>query len=242
MVRLAHHARHSFSRSLDKLGIKSVVERAFPERSSSIEGLNVLNDNLHSAHCRACKDCVGALLKAVYGDCRLNAQFSWPSHPDDYANTPIGALLQQICAGLGDLRGHRDFIKHPQVPPCDFHLIDPPFILEFDESQHFSRPRLVTLALYPADLKMGFSGDLWQELCREIDAADDTPIDRDERRAWYDTLRDLVPPLHGFAPTVRLYAGEFQWCALNPTASEDRKIFLRLLHERLPRINVRNNL
>jgi hypothetical protein len=195
--------------------------------------LNVLNDNLHSAHCRACKECVGELLKAVYGDCRLNAQFSWPSHPEAYVNTPVGEPLQRIWTDLGNLRGHRDFIKQPQVPPCDFHVIDPPFILEFDESQHFSRPRLATLSLYPVDLKMGFSVRRWQALCREISAADDTPIDRDERRAWYDTLRDMAPTLHGFGPTVRLYAGQFRWCVLKPSGGEDRRTFLHLLHDRL---------
>lgn len=196
--------------------------------------MNVLNDNRHSAHCRPCKERVGELLKAVYGDCRMNTRFPWPCHPEAYAGTSIGDLLEKIRAALGNLRGHRDFIKQPQIPPCDFFVVDPPFILEFDESQHFSRPRLAALSLYPDNLELGFSVARWRELCHEIDAVDDTPIDRDERRAWYDTLRDLVPPLHGFAPTVRLYAGEFQWCALNPAASQDREAFLRLLQDRLP--------
>ena len=195
-----------------------------------------MNNDLHSAHCRACKECVGELLKAIYGDCVINAQFPWLSRPEAYANTPIAGSLQRICTALGDLRGHREFIKQPVVPPCDFHIIDPPFILEFDESQHFSRPRLLTLSHYPADLKMGFSVNRWQELCREIDAADDTPIDRDERRAWYDTLRDLVPILHGFAPTVRVYGGEFRWCQLDPLSEQARPMFLGLLGDRLPMV------
>lgn len=189
-----------------------------------------MNDNLHSPHCRACKQRIGELLKAVYGGCQANAHFPWPSTSEAYAGTSVGELLEKIRAALGDLRGHRDFIKSPQVPPCDFHITDPPFILEFDESQHFSRPRLATLALYPDDLPLGFSARRWQELCREINAIDSSPIDRDERRAWYDTLRDLVPLLHGFLPTVRLYAGELQWCALKLSASEDRRAFLKRLH------------
>ena len=54
------------------------------------------------------------------------------------------------------------------------------------------------LSIYPEDRDWGFSDLALAELCREIDAKDDTPIDRDERRAWYDTLRDLVPLAHGF--------------------------------------------
>lgn len=204
------------------------------KRLNQAKPLNVLNDNPHSAHCRACKERVGELLKAVYGDCRMNAQFPWPCHPEAYAGTSIGDSLEKIRAALGNLRGHRDFIKQPRIPPCDFHVIDPPFILEFDESQHFSRPRLLTLSLYPMDLPVGFSVDRWRELCREIDAMDDMPIDRDERRAWYDTLRDLAPRLHGFEPTVRLYAGEFRWCALDPGTEGGRELFSALLGERVP--------
>ena len=193
----------------------------------------------HSAHCRACKERVRELLTAIHGDCRANHQFSWPSHPDDYANTTIGNVLEQIRAALGDWRGHRDFIKSAQVPPCDFYISDPPFILEFDESQHFSRPRLVTLSLYAAEINIGFSLERWKELCREINAQDDTPIDRDERRAWYDTLRDLVPNLHGFKPTVRLYAGEHPWCSFDAASGRDRDIFRNLLADRLPRRSFR---
>lgn len=67
-----------------------------------------------------------------------------------------------------------------------------------------------------------------------IDARDDQPIDRDERRAWYDTLRDLVPTLHGFYPTVRLYANEYPWCALDSSSAGDQQTFSRLLRGRLP--------
>jgi hypothetical protein len=94
----------------------------------------------HSGHCRACKERVHELLTAIYGDCQMNQSFSWSSRPEDYVNTPIGDLLQRICAGVGALRGHRDFIKSAEMPPCDFYISDPPFILEFDESQHFSPP------------------------------------------------------------------------------------------------------
>lgn len=204
------------------------------QRLNEAKQLNVLNNNEHSAHCRACKERVRELLTAIYGDCRVNHSFAWSALPEDYMNTPIGDLLQQIRAALGGLRGHRDFIKSAVVPPCDFYVSAPPFILELDESQHFSRPRLSALALYPATLQWGFPVSHWKELCRRIDARDDTPIDRDERRAWYDTLRDLVPPLHGFKPTVRLNAETYPWCSLDAAQSPDREQFNALLDNRLP--------
>jgi hypothetical protein len=72
----------------------------------------------------------------------------------------------------------------------------------------------------------------WLDLCREIDAQDDLPFDRDERRAWYDTLRDIIPTLHGFQPTVRLYAGEFEWCSLDAASVLDQARFKQILEMR----------
>jgi hypothetical protein len=203
------------------------------QRLNRAKRLNVLNNNLHSAHCRACKDRVCEILTAIYGDCRVNHQFPWPARPEDYENSAIGNSLELIRKAVGEWRGHRDFIKSPQVPPCDFYVVSaPPFILEFDESQHFSQARLITLQLYPKTLSMGFSLTRGQDLCREISSVDDQPIDRDERRAWYDTLRDLVPIVYGFKPTVRLYAGEDEWCGFDPANAVQRNTFRELLEAR----------
>ena len=195
--------------------------------------MNNLNTGIHSDHCRACKERVRDLLTAIFGECLAGHRFPWPARPEEYAATPIGAALERIRHALANWRGHRDFIKSPQMPPCDFYVSDPPFILEFDESQHFSRARDITLELYPKTLPVHFSIARWRELCCDIDAIDDQPIDRDERRAWYDTLRDLVPVAQGFHPTVRLYAGEREWCALDSLDRRHRALFKRIL-ERPP--------
>ena len=174
------------------------------------------------------------MLGVIYGDCRTNRQFPWPARPENYADTSIGDTLQHIREVLGGLRGHYDFIKSVQMPPCDYFIADPPFIVEFDENQHFSRARLAALMNYPENIAVGFSICRWQDLCRHIDAVDHTPIDRDERRAWYDTLRDLVPLVHGFRPTLRLYAGDFEFCALDSTKPADRAVLRQLLGGLMP--------
>ena len=188
----------------------------------------------HSAHCRACKERVHELLIAIYGECRTHCQFPWQAQPQIYTGTVLGNTLRQIHEALADLRGHRDFIKSAQMPPCDYFIAAPPFIVEFDENQHFSRARLVTLDDYPAHAQLGFPISLWRELCHELDAKDDKPFDRDERRGWYDVLRDWVPQVHGFAPTVRLYAGEFDWCTLDAASTTGTERFMALLSDRLP--------
>ncbi|MGH7798118.1 MAG: hypothetical protein ACREQ2_24920 [Candidatus Binatia bacterium] len=190
----------------------------------------------HSAHCRACKERVRELLTAIYGDCRTHHQFPWPAGPEDYANTVIGHSLERIRRALGEWRGHRDFIRSAFMPPCDFYVSTPPFIVEFDESQHFTRARLITLSLYP-EMALGFSIPRWQELCREVDAQDDQPFDRDERRAWYDTLRDLVPAVHGFEPTIRLYAAQYPWCSLDTGSVAGPEQFGALLRNLPPHAN-----
>jgi hypothetical protein len=173
------------------------------------------------------------MLKAIYGGCQQNYSFGWSASPRDYAKTPIGTTLERIQSSLENSRGHGDFIKSPLVPPCDYYVSAPPFILEFDENQHFSRPRLIALSLYPGDVKLGFSVDDWRELCHSLDAQDDKPFDRDERRAWYDTLRDLVPTVYGFAPTARLYGGAYPWCSLDAGSARDRERFLGWISSRL---------
>lgn len=192
--------------------------------------MSEIDPHAHVLHCRLCKDRVSAMLSALYGPCRINHQFHWAANPEEYASTALAELLFAIRKTLGDWRGHRDFIKSAQVPPCDFFVFDPPFILEFDESQHFSAARLMTLSCYPDTLRLGFSRARWQGLCREINARDDQPIDRDERRAWYDALRDLIPQLHGFRPTIRLFAGDYAWCTLDAADPKDRDLFAGMIH------------
>ena len=187
----------------------------------------------HSEHCRDCKTRLRELLTTLYPDaCRRDHAFPWPSRPEAYRGTRTGEVLQRIFDGLSVHRGYRDFIRTPRMPPCDYYLdyiASPGFILEFDERQHFTRPRAIALGLYPADLRMGFSTHEWLRLCDALDARDPEPPDRDERRAWYDCLRDLLPAVYGLGPTVRLYEGALRWCELRPDSAEDVRVFKSFL-------------
>jgi hypothetical protein len=111
----------------------------------------------------------------------------------------------------------------------DFFLPQQGMIVEFDESQHFTETRKITLSHYPSDLILGFSRDIWMKHCDETQAYDNDPPFRDEQRAWYDTLRDFLPEIKGFPPTIRLYARDIEWCTLDPKKSEDVKKFRNVL-------------
>lgn len=93
------------------------------------------------------------------------------------------------------------------------------FIFEFDELQHFTTFRQATLGGYPEHLALGFDRQAYLQLCvkhqkmairkgtdrfRRKTADFPFPNGRAAQRAFFDTFRDWLPPLHGLKPTLRL--------------------------------------
>jgi len=113
-------------------------------------------------------------------------------------------------------------VRSPRYLHADFLVSDKPgFLVEFDESQHFTLCREISLMSYPADIRFGFDREKWIALCKSIRARDNDPPFRDEQRAWYDTLRDFLCVTRGMNSTIRLYAEEFKWCELFAYRSSD---------------------
>ena len=182
----------------------------------------------HSERCAECKTRVGQLLERIYGTCVPNYRFGWQTGLAPYAGTSIGSVLRDVAGVLEEYRGYGigTFVRSDMLAGCDYWVPDPGFIVEFDESQHFTSPRKRALSVYADTAPLGFSAERWTELCGHHDARDNHPRYRDEQRAWYDTLRDLVPSIMGLQPTVRLYARDWVWCSLDPDSREDRKTLL----------------
>lgn len=183
----------------------------------------------HSQRCAECKIRIRQLLESIYGTCMPNHRFPWSAQLAAYRDTAIFSTLKTILHSLESFRGHTGFAKVETLPPCDFFVPNPGFIVEFDESQHFTLPRKITLLLYPPDSNVRFSIARWVTLCDKHNAKDNDPPYRDEQRAWYDTLRDLVPSIHGLKSTIRLYAAEMEWCSLDPQNADDIKTFQKHL-------------
>ena len=150
-------------------------------------------ESKHTERCAFCKKNVKILLAKLYGDVSLNYKFDVGTRPEDYESSGVFTSLKKIFLELQNYRGHKDFIKAKTLPHCDFFIKNPGFILEFDESQHFTGQRGLCLRNYPDDLKIGFPKAKWIRLCDEINARDNDPPYRDEQRAWYDSLRDFLP-------------------------------------------------
>ena len=206
-------------------------ERSTPATAPSERKRRERTSKRHSERCPECKIRVRELLERLYGTCQTNRRFRWGANLAAYRGTQIEPTLRNVAAALKAYRGFgvNAFVKTKFLAPCDFWVPDPGLIVEFDESQHFTTPRKLALSQYPAEHSSGFSADRWIALCEHHDARDNDPEFRDEQRAWYDTLRDLVPSLEGLQPTVRLYARDRAWCSLDPDNSDHLKTFSDLI-------------
>lgn len=194
--------------------------------------------NRHNERCPDCKDTVKRMLEKIYGDVKSNYKFNIGTNPEKFRDTPHYEDLKRIFTNLQNYRGNKDFIYTDTLPNCDYFVSNPGFVVEFDESQHFTIPRKISLLSYPYKSESGFSLGRWAFTCDKTRATDNDPYYRDEQRAWYDTLRDFLPELTGnLKPTVRLYSKEMQWCSLNPDNSDDVAKFKNIIESRRKDLN-----
>jgi len=182
----------------------------------------------HNERCKECKIRVRELLEKIYGRVITNYRIPVSTKPEDLREHPRYPVLNEIYTSLQSHRGFTEFVRASYVD-VDFFLPEQGIIVEFDESQHFTEPRKITISHYPSDIETGFSRETWMKHCDEIHAYDNDPPFRDEQRAWYDTLRDFIPERKGFQSTVRLYSRDMEWCTLDPEKSEDVEKFKEIL-------------
>jgi len=186
----------------------------------------------HNERCQECKAAVLALLQKLFGRVEVQKRFEIGATPDAFGSSVYAPDLREIFAALQRKRGLADFVRTPVLPQCDYFVPEPGFIVEFDESQHFTPLRQLALSRYPASLPLGYDRGRWIDLCRRTNASDDDPAYRDEQRAWYDTLRDFLRMVFPLRPTIRLYAREYPWCALNSENPKHVETFRQVLSER----------
>jgi hypothetical protein len=184
----------------------------------------------HDERCSECKNTIIEMFRCLYGQVKVDHKIKVPARIDDYLGKPLHMYLQKILQGLESHRGHKDFIRLRTLHRCDLYVPSINAVVEFDESQHFTQSRKITLSYYPDSLRVGFDLNIWKSLCDNIDAKDNEPIYRDEQRAWYDTIRDFLPIIAGFNATIRIRMGEYRWCLLNPQDPNDVLTFQRKIN------------
>lgn len=208
---------------------KNEYNRAATKDPPTEHKLGKFTTTKHDERCPECKQTIGEILEQTYGEVKRNYKFQIGTSPSEFNDKKYGEGLKKIFEALQEHRGFRDFIKAKTLPNCDFFVPNPGFVLEFDETQHFTSARKLALELYPEELKLGFDRKKWIELCNKIHARDNDPPYRDEQRAWYDTLRDFLPEIVGLKPTIRIFAKDFAWCYLNPKIRPDLERFKSLM-------------
>jgi len=188
--------------------------------------------NMAKRHNERCKDCklrIKELLGMIYGNVITNHNLNLPSKIEDYTGLIFENQLVKIYVELQEYRGHKIFVKANKLPNVDFFIPEPRFIVEFDESQHFTKPREIALSGYPNTRNLGFDKSKWMNLCAKLNKKDNYPAYRDEQRAWYDSLRDFAPSILKIKPTIRLYASDYVWCSLDAKNKSDQEQFKKLL-------------
>lgn len=103
--------------------------------------------------------------------------------------------------------------------------------LEVDEVQHFNEFRLATLKAYPANARLAFPKEIWMGAClnerglKGVGFGKPCPPlfpgegGRHRQRAFRDALADILPLVHGWAPTLRIAHFEVESWVYNRNAS-----------------------
>lgn len=146
----------------------------------------------------------------------------------------VWGVVQEIYA---DLEGGTppDAMPPQERRALDALLVGPdgrPRVVEIDESQHFTPFRATTLRRYPGSVDLAFDPEAWIARCRATSrlagggfARPRPPLfpgpgGRHRQRAFRDALADLVPPEHGFAPTLRIHDREVTPWLRDPDAPD----------------------
>ena len=192
-----------------------------------------------------------ALVESVFGiQADRRAQFQWlqnkPS-PENFREH-YDAAIALYTELNGDSEGTKAKADGYLIP--DAYFPEPyHFIFEFDELQHFTKYRERTFQFYPENIPLAYAPQKYKQFCQRHHTAAlakgparfrrltaDFPYanGRAAQRAFFDTFRDWLPPLHGLNPTVRLAEFEVAPILNGELTDAQAKIYMEhLLQERL---------
>lgn len=153
------------------------------------------------------KEALAALLRRRFGAVEREVKFPWLVVPPP---EQMDGTILAIFEALEAMRGYSTFASPGKFLRCDFVVPAQRLVIEYDERQHFTMQRAKSLELYPPELDLGFNPQEWLTTCYVTRATDPTPPYRDEQRAFYDSLRDILAASNGMR-LVRLRYGTVDW-------------------------------
>jgi len=154
------------------------------------------------------REALEQLLLELCGKVEREKTFDWLLVKDP--ETMPAGIMKDIYIALSHFRGHLEFVKPGRCLRCDLYVPGYNLLIEYDERQHFTIPRAIGLELYPEELQLGFDRNEWIETCRRIRATDPLPVYRDEQRAFYDSIRDILAAENGIG-VIRFQHGTQDW-------------------------------
>jgi hypothetical protein len=161
------------------------------------------------------KNALQLLVQKNIGYIECEKKFDWLRTPE---KNILPKEYKPIVTALIKYRNQPKFLISNRQLLCDLVIEERKIIIEYDEYQHFSEARKISLEHYPNNIKLGFSRNEWIKACEKLNRKDNNPIYRDEGRAYLDTVRDIEAFKHGYK-LIRLKHGEIDWEA--PEAQKD---------------------
>lgn len=144
-------------------------------------------------------------LNKLFKDVVCEKSFEWMKAPLASEVVDMKGVYKKVYEALVNYRGHTSFIKRKSLQ-CDFVIESKKLIIEYDERQHFSEARRISLLAYKS-IPVNYDRKLWITACTDIMAKDNDPIDRDETRAYYDSMRDILASKNGYT-LIRIMHGQ----------------------------------
>src|SRR5438034_558017 len=100
----------------------------------------------HPHSCPQCKRVFALLLKAVAGEVLEQHNLGLSAQLESFRGAAQYDVLRSIHSALQQHRGYETFVGKPRLRGVDYFLPQYRVAVEFDESQHFTAPRRLTLA------------------------------------------------------------------------------------------------
>lgn len=191
------YRRILFSQTSQKASGAQIHSQVKPVHRKSAIGLNPVSQ----------KAALEKLLIIRYSQVQTEVKLDWLIVPSTFS---MDKVISTIANKLTSYRGYIGFFTPGISLKCDFVIPSNKYIIEYDERQHFTIPRDISLSFYPENLNLEFDINQWRESCQRIRAEDSDPPYRDEQRAFYDTLRDILAVRNGFH-LVRIKHGDYDW-------------------------------
>lgn len=171
-------------------------------------------------------------LRRILGEHFGETLCEWKSEairvPDLLNHRGLPPVLRRVLKAVEQHRGQAVRGRKGLQLRFDIYLPRIGVAVEFDERQHFTPLRAAALRAYPPDARLGFDKARWIDLCEQIRAGDNSPAYRDEQRAFYDAMRDLLAPDAGIAPVVRIFEEEVAWEKGGGDTEEGREIIRQI--------------